>query len=82
VKIKSQPHRCGTLKLASPRFTMLNSPSPRINPLANTMIGVSLRPFHLLHHRLIRPPIARANVNDGVLYMPTYHISEPQPSKA
>jgi hypothetical protein len=49
---------------------MLNSPSPRIKPLASTMMGVSLLPFHLLHHRLMRPPTVRANVNDGVLYMP------------
>jgi hypothetical protein len=56
--------------LANPRFTMLNNPSPKINPLASTIIGVSLLPFHLFHHKLISPPIVLARVNDGVLYMP------------
>jgi hypothetical protein len=56
--------------LANPKFTMLNNPSPKIKPLASTMIGVSLLPLHLLHHKLISPPIVLARVNDGVLYMP------------
>jgi hypothetical protein len=41
-----------------------------MSPLANTMIGVSLFPFHLLHHKLISPPIVRASVKLGVLYIP------------
>ena len=65
-------YKCGTFKLARRRFTMLKSPSPRIRPLASTMIGVSLRPFHRLHHKLRSPPIVRANVNDGVLYIPDF----------
>jgi hypothetical protein len=65
--------RCGTFKLARPRFTILNKPSPKINPLARTMIGVSLLPFHFRHQRLIRPPIVRAKVKEGVLYMPGQH---------
>jgi hypothetical protein len=63
-------YKCGTFKLASKRFTMLNNPSPKINPLASTMIGVSLLPFQRRHHRLIKPPIVRASVKEGVLYMP------------
>jgi len=58
--------------LANPKFTMLNKPSPKIKPLASTIIGVSLLPFHLLHHRLIIPPIVLARVNDGVLYIPIH----------
>lgn len=41
-----------------------------MSPLASTMIGVSLLPFQRLHHRLINPPIVRAKVKEGVLYMP------------
>lgn len=65
-------YRCGTLKLASSKFTILNKPSPKISPLASTIIGVSVFPFHLRHQRLIKPPMVRARVNDGVLYMPAY----------
>ena len=63
-------YRCGTLRLARSRFTILNSPSPRMRPLAKTIIGVSLRPFQRRHQRLISPPSVRASVKDGVLYMP------------
>jgi hypothetical protein len=34
-------HRCGTFPLANPRLTILTSPSPKISPLASTIIGVS-----------------------------------------
>lgn len=68
-------YRCGTFKLANNKFTMLNSPSPRINPLARTIIGVSLLPFHRLHHKLTSPPTVRARVNEGVLYMPISTLS-------
>ena len=59
--------------LASKRFTILNRPSPRISPLASTMMGVSLLPFHRRHHRLINPPTVRASVKEGVLYIPKDH---------
>jgi hypothetical protein len=68
-------YRCGTFRLAKSRFTILNNPSPNISPLANTMIGVSLLPFHLLHHKLINPPNVRASVKLGVLYIPKHMIS-------
>ena len=64
-------YKCGTFKLASSKFIILNRPSPKINPLASTIIGVSLLPFHLLHHKLMSPPIVRASVKLGVLYIPT-----------
>jgi hypothetical protein len=63
-------YKCGTLKLASKRFMMLKSPSPRIRPLASTIIGVSLLPFQRRHHKLSKPPIVRARVKLGVLYIP------------
>lgn len=34
-------YKCDTCKLDSNKFTMLNRPSPKIRPLANTMIGIS-----------------------------------------
>jgi hypothetical protein len=61
--------------LANNKFTMLNKPSPRMRPLARTIIGVSSLPFHLLHHKLINPPIVRASVKLGVLYMPTQMLA-------
>jgi hypothetical protein len=64
------PQRCGTFRLASNRLTILNRPSPKISPLARTIIGVSDLPFQRRHHRLMRPPMVRASVNEGVLYMP------------
>jgi hypothetical protein len=72
----SPTQRCGTFKLASSRFRMLNSPSPRIKPLAKTMMGVSLLPFHRRHQRLMRPPTVRASVKEGVLYMPTPMLAD------
>jgi hypothetical protein len=46
-----------------------------MSPLASTMIGVSLLPFQRRHHRLIKPPIVRASVKEGVLYMPFIKVS-------
>lgn len=34
-------YRCGTLNVARPRLMILTTPSPRINPLAKTITGVS-----------------------------------------
>ncbi len=65
------PHRCGTPKLASPKFTILTTPSPRISPLAKTITGVSSRFLQMRQYQLTSPPIALASVNDGTLYMPT-----------
>lgn len=63
--------KCGTLALANPKLTILTNPSPRINPLANTIIGVSSLLLHLIHHHAIKPPTVLANVKLGVLYIPT-----------
>lgn len=49
---------------------MLHNPSPRMSPLANTMMGVSGFFKYLDQYKLINPPIALANVNEGVLYIP------------
>lgn len=61
--------------LASSKFKMLSSPSPRMSPLANTMTGVSSRFLYQRQYQLIKPPTVRANVNDGVLYMPMILVS-------
>jgi hypothetical protein len=37
---------------------------------ASTMSGVSSQPFLDLHHQLRTPPMVRASVNEGTLYMP------------
>lgn len=64
------PYKCGTCKDAKPRLTMLNSPSPRMRPLARMMMGVSDSLRQLRQYQLIKPPIVRARVKEGVLYMP------------
>ena len=64
-------HKCGTSKLANSKFTMLTTPSPRISPLASTITAVSSRRRYVCQYQLTKPPIVRASVNDGVLYMPT-----------
>ena len=38
---------------------------------ASTINGVSCHPIIDRHHQLSRPPIVRASVNEGTLYMPT-----------
>ena len=37
---------------------------------ANTINGVSCHPLTDRHHHASSPPIVRASVNDGTLYMP------------
>lgn len=69
--------RCGTLKLASARFNILNKPSPRIKPLARIIIGVSVSFLQDLQYQFTNPPIVLANVNEGVLYMPAPRVSNP-----
>ena len=68
-------HRCGTCRLARARLTILTTPSPRMRPLARTMTGVSSRPRYTLQYQFNRPPIVRARVNEGTLYMPVVAIS-------
>ena len=48
-----------------------SSPSPKINPEASTIIGVSSLPLHRIQYHANTPPAVRASVNEGVLYMPT-----------
>jgi hypothetical protein len=60
----------GTLRDAKPRFTMENNPSPRIRPDAMTRIVVSGRLSRLSQYQLMKPPAARAMVNEGALYIP------------
>lgn len=50
---------------------MENKPSPRINPLAKTIMTVSSLPLHLNHHHISKPPAVLASVKEGVLYIPT-----------
>lgn len=69
-RLKRTPYRCGTCRDARPRLTILNSPSPRMSPLARIMMGVSDCLRQLRQYQLINPPIVRAMVKDGVLYMP------------
>jgi hypothetical protein len=64
------PYRCGTCRDARPRLTILNSPSPKMSPLARMMMGVSDCLRQLRQYQFINPPIVRAMVKDGVLYMP------------
>ena len=68
-------YKCDTCKLDNNKFTMLNRPSPKIRPLANTIIGNSCLFNHDCQYILIKPPIVRASVKDGVLYIPTIIIS-------
>src|SRR5579859_4607980 len=60
---------------------MLLTPSPKTNPLATittrTFIpSSSLRSQRRIHHQDATPPITRASVNDGVLYMPTVSLRQ------
>ena len=64
-------YKWGTCKLASPRFMILTTPSPKMSPLASIITGVSSRPLWMRQYQLTRPPIVRAKVNDGVLYIPS-----------
>ena len=68
-------HRCGTCRLARAKLTILTTPSPRMRPLARTMTGVSSRPRYTLQYQFNRPPMVRARVNEGTLYMPVVAIS-------
>ena len=63
-------HRCGTRRLANTRLKIDMTPSPRISPLASTMMGVSSFCAYRHQYQFRRPPIVRASVKDGRLYMP------------
>src|SRR6187402_1183814 len=63
-------YRCGTLALASSKFTMLTTPSPNINPLARITIGVSSRCLYDFQYQFTKPPTALARVKEGTLYIP------------
>lgn len=63
--IPSSPHRCGTPALSMIKLIILKNPSPRMNPDASTINGVSsLVPF-FLHHQATSPPTVLANVKLG-----------------
>ena len=69
-----------TPEAANPKFIMLQTPSPRTNPLAtiitSTFFSASFCPVHLLiHHHEANPPMTRARVNEGVLYIPKLVLS-------
>lgn len=63
--VPSWAHRCGTPALSIIKLTMLKNPSPRMNPDASTINGVSsLVPF-FLHHQATSPPTVLARVKLG-----------------
>lgn len=64
-------YKCGTSKLSNAKFKILTTPSPSINPLANTTTGVSSLPLQTLQYQFTNPPAALANVKLGTLYIPT-----------
>ena len=68
-------HRCGTSRLARTKLAILTTPSPRMRPLARTMTGVSSRFRYTRQYQFNRPPIVRARVKEGTLYMPVVAIS-------
>jgi hypothetical protein len=63
-------HKCGTLNDASSKLTIEKRPSPSTRPDARTMRGVSDFPLYVFQYQLSIPPMARANVKDGELYIP------------
>lgn len=50
---------------------MLTTPSPSMKPEASTISDVLDHPLRP-QYQVKSPPIARANVNDGTLYMPDF----------
>lgn len=71
IEAMSASQRCGTLRLARHKFTILKRPSPRMRPLARTIMGVSFSFRQPRQYQFNRPPMVRAKVKEGVLYMPS-----------